>query len=113
MVFKQIMQRNKRNDSAIPEASISLGFQRETLNSYEEIDDMILISHDTDINEDEENSDTSRNSEQRGHNNLNNDYLNPYQQIIPTSDNYLYITMETSADINTTDQNIAAEDQFS
>ncbi|CAC5375590.1 unnamed protein product [Mytilus coruscus] len=105
---EKISQRYKRRDSAIAETNISLEIQMETLNNYEEIDDIIFISHDTYINQNEENSDTSRTSvniERRSHNALSTDYLNPYQSKIPITDNHLYITAETSADINT---NIAA-----
>lgn len=111
MVCIKIIQ--KRKDSVVAETNMSSEIQMETLNNYEEIDDITLISHDTFTNQNEENSDTSRSSidiEYRSQNDNNADYLNPYQPIVPINDNHLYKTMETSADINTTVQDIAAVD---
>ncbi|CAC5398317.1 unnamed protein product [Mytilus coruscus] len=116
MFFIQNIQKNKRRDTTIAETNASLEIHTETVNAYEEIDEIILIPHDAYINQNGENSDTSRtsmNTEQRSQNNLNTDYLNPYQPIIPTKEHLLYMTMVTSEDSSNTAQLDAAGDSQS
>ncbi|XP_052067570.1 uncharacterized protein LOC127706877 [Mytilus californianus] len=107
MFFKQSIQRNKRQDPTIAETNASFEIQGETVNAYEEIDDITFVSHDASIYQNEENSDTSSNSintEQRSENNNNTIYLNPYQPIIPTTKHHLYMITVTSEDSSNTVQ---------
>lgn len=107
MIFTQFIQRKKRQNQTIAEANVSSEIQGETMNAYDEVDDISLVLHDDTINQNEENSDTPStptSEEQRSHNNLNTDYLNPYQPIIPTTDPHLYMTPDTSTECSNTDQ---------
>ncbi|CAC5417566.1 unnamed protein product [Mytilus coruscus] len=111
--FLKNIKRNKRIDPTIAETNASLEIQAETVNAYEEIDEIISISNDAYINQNGENSDTSStsiNTEQRSQNNLNTDYLNPYQPIIRTTEHHLYMTTVTSEDSSNTAQLDAAGD---
>lgn len=75
-----------------------------------------MVSQDTNIYEDEENSDTSSdssNTEQKSENTQNTDYLNPYQAIIPITDPHLYMTPVTSTACSNTDQQASAEESTS
>ncbi|CAC5417564.1 unnamed protein product [Mytilus coruscus] len=114
--FLNNIQRNKRRDPTIARTNASLEIQAETVNAYEEIDEIILIPHDAYIYQNGENSDTSStsmNTEQRSQNNLNTDYLNPYQPIIRTTEHHLYMTTVTSKDSSNTAKLDAAEDSSS
>ncbi|CAG2251221.1 unnamed protein product [Mytilus edulis] len=111
MFFKQFIKRNKRQDPTTAETNESLEIRGDPINAYEEIDDTIFVSHDANIYQDEENSDTSSdssNTEQRSENTQNTDYLNPYQPIIPTTDPHLYMTPVANTECNNTDPEATA-----
>lgn len=110
MFAKQFIKRNKRQDPTA-ETNESLEIRGDPINAYEEIDDTIFVSHDANIHQDEENSDTSSdssNTEQRSENTQNTDYLNPYQPIIPTTDPHMYMTPVANTECNNTDSEATA-----
>lgn len=111
MFLKQFIKRNKRQDPTTPETNELFEIRGDPINAYEEIDDTIFVSHDANIYQDEENSDTSSdssNTEQRSENTQNTDYLNPYQPIMPNTDPHLYMTPVANTECNNTDPEATA-----
>lgn len=106
MFVKKCIQRKHKRDLTIAESTVSFESHPEPVNAYEEINDIISVSHDADINQND-NSDTSNssvNTERSSQNSQHTDYLNPYQPIIPCTDHHLYMTTATSQDFNSANQ---------
>lgn len=108
MFVKKSIQRKNKRDLTIAESTVSFESQQpEPVNAYEEINDIISVSHDADINQNDEHSDTSYpsvNTERSSQNSQHTDYLNPYQSITPCTDHHLYMTTATSLDSDSTNQ---------